>query len=121
MRGAAFSKLDVGVCSVASAASGAAPVSLPQTLPKRHEITATSRLTPSRREAIIAQLTKDRDALIKSKREIKMKFDAVESYLVDHTRVRIEVSPTLSFPSPWRLDRRVGNFSTLLGSSRGEV
>ncbi|RSH91925.1 hypothetical protein EHS25_009295 [Saitozyma podzolica] len=48
-----------------------------------------------KREAIIAQLTRDRDALIKSKREIKMKFDAVESYLVDHTRMFNAVSTRL--------------------------
>jgi hypothetical protein len=66
-------------------------------LPKKQESTAASRLTPSRREAIIAQLTRDRDALIKSKREIKMKFDAVESYLVDHTRVRTKCSQSFHF------------------------
>lgn len=69
--------------------------------------------TPSRREAIIAQLTKDRDALIKSKREIKMKFDAVESYLVDHTRVRIGVPPTLPLPSSWLFDSLIVERETL--------
>ncbi|CAD6586081.1 MAG: hypothetical protein TREMPRED_004325, partial [Tremellales sp. Tagirdzhanova-0007] len=38
------------------------------------------------REALLAQLTKDRDALIKSKKEIKAKFDAVDVYLTDFAK-----------------------------------
>jgi hypothetical protein len=42
-----------------------------------------------------------------------MKFDAVESYLVDHTRVRIGVPPTLPLPSSWLFDSLIVERETL--------
>ena len=40
-----------------------------------------------RRETLVAQLTKDRDAIIKAKKEIKVKFDTVDVYLTDFAKV----------------------------------
>lgn len=41
-----------------------------------------------RREAQVAQLTKDRDAYIRAKKEIKIKTDAVDVHLAGFARVR---------------------------------
>lgn len=38
---------------------------------------------------MVAQLTKDRDGLIKAKKEIKARFDAVDVYLTDFAKVRL--------------------------------
>ncbi|OCF38065.1 hypothetical protein I316_00289 [Kwoniella heveanensis BCC8398] len=40
----------------------------------------------TKREVLVAQLTQDRDALIKAKKEIKIKFDAVDVHLAGFTR-----------------------------------
>ncbi|ORY33372.1 hypothetical protein BCR39DRAFT_519489 [Naematelia encephala] len=39
-----------------------------------------------RREAILAQLIKDRDALVKAKKEIKLKFDAADVHLTNYAK-----------------------------------
>ncbi|WVR07622.1 hypothetical protein IAU60_004664 [Kwoniella sp. DSM 27419] len=49
----------------------------------------------TRREAQVAQLTKDRDALIKAKKEIKIKFDAVDVHLAGFARSAHAVSSKL--------------------------
>lgn len=40
-----------------------------------------------RREELLASLTKERDAVVKAKKEIKAKFDAVDVYLIDFAKV----------------------------------
>lgn len=52
-----------------------------------------------RREAQVAQLTKDRDAYIRAKKEIKIKTDAVDVHLAGFARVRCSYSPPPP-PSP---------------------
>lgn len=46
-----------------------------------------------RREATVAQLTKEREGLVKAKKEIKQKFDAVDVYLADFAKVSILSKP----------------------------
>lgn len=46
-----------------------------------------------RREAQVAQLTKDRDAYIRAKKEIKIKTDAVDVHLAGFARVRCSCLP----------------------------
>jgi hypothetical protein len=41
----------------------------------------------SRREELLASLTKEQDAVIKTKKEIKQRFDAVDTYLNDYSKV----------------------------------
>lgn len=48
-----------------------------------------------RREETVTTLTKDRDALIRSKKDIKHKFDSLDTWLHDYQRV----CPTFLFPS----------------------
>lgn len=52
-------------------------------------ITDLIKLTLRRREVDVAALTKDRDSLIKAKKEIKLKFDLTETWLTDYARVSI--------------------------------
>lgn len=52
----------------------------------------------NRRESIVAQLTKDRDALIRAKKDIKLKFEAVDTYLNDYTRASSAPSTTWTGP-----------------------
>ena len=42
----------------------------------------------SRREELLASLTKEQDSIIKTKKEIKQRFDAVDTYLNDYSKVR---------------------------------
>ncbi|WVR00129.1 hypothetical protein IAU59_007271 [Kwoniella sp. CBS 9459] len=49
----------------------------------------------TKREVHVAQLTQDRDALIKAKKEIKIKFDAVDVHLAGFTRSANAVSSKL--------------------------
>jgi len=41
----------------------------------------------SRREELLASLTKEQDSIIKTKKEIKQRFDAVDTYLNDYSKV----------------------------------
>ena len=41
----------------------------------------------SRREELLASLTKEQDSIIKTKKEIKQRFDAVDTYLSDYSKV----------------------------------
>ncbi len=62
-----------------------------------------------RREALVSQLTKDRDALIKAKKEIKAKFDAVDVYLTDFAKVSLYIRLMCSrAPLIWVDDERRG-------------
>ena len=40
-----------------------------------------------RREELLASLTKEQDSIIKTKKEIKQRFDAVDTYLNDYSKV----------------------------------
>lgn len=51
-----------------------------------------------RREAQVAQLTKDRDAYIRAKKEIKIKTDAVDVHLAGFARVRCSCLLPILYP-----------------------
>lgn len=49
----------------------------------------------TRREELLASLTKEQETIIKTKKEMKHKFDAVDTYLNDYAKVRLPLtSPT---------------------------
>ncbi|WVF72938.1 hypothetical protein IAT40_007756 [Kwoniella sp. CBS 6097] len=58
----------------------------------------------TKREALVAQLTQDRDSLIKAKKEIKIKFDAVDVHLAGFTRsanaVASKLKDVADLPAP---------------------
>lgn len=63
-----------------------------------------------RRETLVAKLTKERDDIIRSKKEIKKKYDAADVYLTDYAKVswlvicstsqltRLSLRPPISSP-----------------------
>ncbi len=53
--------------------------------PYAHSLLEARWLT-AQAEKIVAQLTRDRDALIRAKKDIKLKFEAVDTYLHDYAR-----------------------------------
>jgi hypothetical protein len=54
-------------------------------------VSILSRPLTIRREELLASLTKEQESVIKTKKEIKYRFDAVDTYLNDYSKVSLNL------------------------------